>query len=108
MGVPPMVLMERAGLSVVEELTEDGSFDLSRALCVCGAGNNGGDGFAVARLLNLKGIAADALFVGEAERLTKETKLQMQIAGNYGIRTETNIGAAESIGFGGVYPKITV
>jgi NAD(P)H-hydrate epimerase len=48
--------MERAALTVVDELVNDGSFDLSRVLCVCGSGNNGGDGFAVARLLNLKGI----------------------------------------------------
>jgi len=52
-GVPSMVLMERAALSIVEEL-ENGEFNLKRILIVCGAGNNGGDGFAAARLLFLK------------------------------------------------------
>ena len=84
MGVPSMVLMERAALSLVEELY-DGIFDLSKVLLVCGSGNNGGDGFAVARLLYLKGIQVSICFIGDEQDCTFETRQQLKIARNYGI-----------------------
>lgn len=83
-GVPSMVLMEKAAMSVVEELY-GGSFDLKQVLIVCGSGNNGGDGFAVARLLHLKNVKVSILFIGEKASLTTQTKQQKNIAENYGI-----------------------
>ena len=62
-GVPSLVLMERAALASVELMEREG-FDLSRVLVVSGSGNNGGDGFAMARILYLKGIEAELWFVG--------------------------------------------
>ncbi|MCC8047225.1 MAG: NAD(P)H-hydrate dehydratase [Clostridiales bacterium] len=50
-GIPSAVLMERAALAVVEEMKK-ACLDLSRVLVVCGSGNNGGDGFAIARILS--------------------------------------------------------
>ena len=55
LGVPSLVLMERAALKVVEAIHERG-IDTSKALIVCGSGNNGGDGFAAARLLTEEGM----------------------------------------------------
>ena len=57
-GVPSLVLMERAALSCVELMKKE-SFDLSRILVAAGSGNNGGDGFAMARILKLQGFSAD-------------------------------------------------
>ena len=51
-GVPSCVLMERAALACVDELYRSGAA-LDRVLVICGSGNNGGDGFAIARLLFL-------------------------------------------------------
>ena len=85
MKVPSMVLMERAALSAEKEL-HDGMFDLKKVVVVCGSGNNGGDGFAVARLLHLKNIDVTVLFVGDEDKCTPETKQQMQIVKNYGIK----------------------
>ena len=53
LGIPSMELMERAALKCVEVM-EAHRLDLSRPCIVCGSGNNGGDGFAIARLLNQK------------------------------------------------------
>jgi NAD(P)H-hydrate epimerase len=89
MGVPSMVLMERAALATVDALFEN-AFDLSRVLCVCGVGNNGGDGFAIARMLHIKGVCAEVLLVGDIAKLSGETKQQMAIARNYGVRIFEN------------------
>ncbi|WP_349204850.1 NAD(P)H-hydrate dehydratase [Niallia hominis] len=87
-GMPSMVLMERAALSVVEELD---SFDLTRVLVVCGSGNNGADGYAVARLLHLQNIKVDVLFVGDEQKRTTENKQQQKIAEYYGVSSEKKI-----------------
>jgi NAD(P)H-hydrate epimerase len=89
MGVPSMVLMERAALATVDALFEN-AFDLSQVLCVCGVGNNGGDGFAVARMLHIKGVNAKVLLVGDTAKLSPETKQQMAIARNYGVKMFEN------------------
>lgn len=48
--MPQAVLMERAALSFVETLRRE-KRNTSRTLVVCGSGNNGGDGYAIARIL---------------------------------------------------------
>ena len=52
-GIPSLVLMERAAMGVVEEIEK--RFPVASAtngiLLVCGFGNNGGDGLAIARML---------------------------------------------------------
>lgn len=53
-GVPSLVLMERAALRVVEMIKKEAA-DAKKTLVVCGTGNNGGDGMAVARMLYLEG-----------------------------------------------------
>lgn len=50
-GIPGRVLMETAGLAVAEAVRLRFS-DTRRPLIVCGGGNNGGDGFVVARVLH--------------------------------------------------------
>ncbi|MFQ6825780.1 MAG: NAD(P)H-hydrate epimerase [Faecalimonas sp.] len=74
--------MERAALSFVE-MMESEQLDLKKVLVVCGSGNNGGDGFAVARLLHLKGYAVDVWFVGKESSMTEETRLQETDRGPY-------------------------
>lgn len=93
-GVPSMVLMERAALACTEELT-DGSFDLKNVLVVCGSGNNGGDGFAIARLLHLRGIAVSVYFAGKEASCTQETRLQKNICEKYGVIFVSKLGVGE-------------
>lgn len=71
--VPSIVLMERAAVSFVEEL-QNQKVDLTRVLVVCGSGNNGGDGYAIARLLKLAGYEVDLVAADEAKRKAGKTK----------------------------------
>ena len=69
--VPGMVLMERAALKTVEAM-EKYLGNKDRVLVVCGNGNNGGDGMAIARLLHLKGIKVGIYLAGQEEKLTDQ------------------------------------
>ncbi len=81
-GMPSLVLMERAALAVRDAVLErfPGAHDI---LVICGSGNNGGDGFAAARLLNLAGKNAKILFVGKHDKMTEQTKREAEIFRNY-------------------------
>ena len=87
--MPGMVLMERAALSFVEEMKKL-SGDLSRVLVVCGTGNNGGDGLAIARLLKQAGHEVDAVLVGNRAKASEQNRCQQQIlkAHRYELLTE--------------------
>ncbi len=56
--MPEIVLMEQAALAFVEKLISKLPV-LGRVLVVCGTGNNGGDGIAIARILRQRGIEAE-------------------------------------------------
>ena len=70
-------LMERAGRGVVAALFEEWP-ELAaaphRAVVLCGPGNNGGDGFVVARLLKDWGWEVALFLMGDAERLPPDAK----------------------------------
>ena len=70
-GVDSRILMERAGISVVLTLEEEiGNLSEHRFLVLCGGGNNGGDGFVVAR--NLLDVAEDVLVVFLGKKRTPD------------------------------------
>ncbi len=73
-GVDGLVLMERAGVALADEaermLDLRGKRIRVKVLCVCGGGNNGGDGFVCARILRQRGIDAEVLCF--AEKLSEE------------------------------------
>lgn len=83
-GIPSLVLMERAALGVVEAIEEQ-KLPTSDILVVCGAGNNGGDGYAIARLLHLKGYSTSLYFLGKEASRSSENQLQERIAKHYQI-----------------------
>lgn len=81
--VPSVVLMERAALAVTEALMEK-KVVLDNVLVVCGSGNNGGDGYAVARLLMLAGYSVDVVMADAKAKETEENRLQREILQAYG------------------------
>lgn len=89
MGIPSCVLMERAALATVEEMRKHFR-EKEHVLVVCGSGNNGGDGIAIARLLHLSGIFAELWLLGKEEKMTAETARQLQIARSYSVPEVNN------------------
>lgn len=74
-GLPGELLMESAGRALVAPVlallasAPRGSQGQGRVRALCGAGNNGGDGFVAVRHLLGEGIEAEALLIGEPSRL---------------------------------------
>lgn len=91
-GVPSLVLMERAALAVVDAM-EQAEYDLSDVLVLCGSGNNGGDGFAIARILRERGYHSHIFYHGKPDfsTMTKDTRAQKEICDNYQIPVESDI-----------------
>ncbi len=75
LGVPSLTLMERAADACVKVIQEEVP-DLSRVLVVCGSGNNGGDGLAIARMLAGEGISVQVLLAGNPDHFTEEVRHQ--------------------------------
>ena len=76
-GTPGHVLMERAGrgatqvlLACVPRLRRRGR----RAVVVAGKGNNGGDGFVIARLLRQRGVRTEVVLLGRAADITRRRR----------------------------------
>lgn len=75
-GIPSRVLMERAGLAVFECIKEFLPHG-GKIAVVCGKGNNGGDGFVVARLANDAGYDVKCVVAATESELTKDAAEQM-------------------------------
>jgi NAD(P)H-hydrate epimerase len=68
LGVPSQVLMERAAHAAIEVLYSEPAFEMTdktRVVLLCGSGNNGGDGFAMARFLFEEGVNTLVCYAGE-------------------------------------------
>lgn len=78
-GIQGKTLMERAGSGVVSAMER--TFGAMRGQTVtvfCGKGNNGGDGFVVARLLHRKRCNVRVCLLAQPENLTGDAKLMYQ------------------------------
>ena len=72
-GIPGAALMEAAGLAVTRHITR--LYDQGRALVLCGPGNNGGDGFVIARHLKAAGWPVDVALMGPQGDLVGDAAL---------------------------------
>lgn len=84
-GIPSLVLMERAALAVRDEVLNAFPLYLDHVVVVAGSGNNGGDGLDVARLLHIAGVKVTILNVGNPDHASAEHQTQEKICQYYQI-----------------------
>src|SRR5438270_5540600 len=82
-GVPGVVLMENAGRGTAELLRALGVH--GRVVICCGKGNNGGDGFVIARHLDNWGMPVRVLLFARPEDLTGDAALNQRIIARSGL-----------------------
>lgn len=85
--VTGLELMERAGRGVVEAIFKEWPelrATSRRALVLCGPGNNGGDGFVVARLLKEWGWEVEVFLYGDPSRLPPDARVNYERWGELG------------------------
>ncbi len=92
LGLPAAVLMERAGLAAAHEIGQ--RFPSAKVAIVCGSGNNGGDGFVVARLLHSAGTVVEVLLAGVASKLSIEARTNLEAAERLGVKVTRRPSAA--------------
>lgn len=87
-GIPGMVLMERAALFVLNFLLQRyGQIELQRqkVFIMAGIGNNGGDGLALARLLSDMNVPVKVCVIGDINKASEQWKQQRAILDNYSV-----------------------
>src|SRR5881409_2736602 len=85
-GIPSLVLMENAGRQAVAAMEAVYSDLLDRQIAVlCGRGNNGGDGFVVARTLVQRGADVSVFLMGRVSDVRGDARTNLEILGRLGI-----------------------
>ena len=85
-GIPSVVLMENAGRQAVAAM--EAAFEnlaSSKVAVLCGRGNNGGDGFVVARTLAQRGIEAVVYLLGRVADVRGDARTNLEILGRVGL-----------------------
>ena len=85
-GIASLVLMENAGRQVVAaiEAAFESRLD-GRVAVLCGRGNNGGDGFVVARTLIQRGIDTAVFVIGSVADIRGDARTNLEILGRLGL-----------------------
>lgn len=83
--IPEVLLMENAGLAVVRVMAQQWALRGQRWLVLCGSGNNGGDGFVVARLLHSLGAQVEVMILGDTARYGEAAAVNYRAVGALGL-----------------------
>ncbi|MDD2732763.1 MAG: NAD(P)H-hydrate dehydratase [Desulfuromonadaceae bacterium] len=77
-GIPGLLLMENAGRRCVEEIVAE--FGASgRCVVMAGKGNNGGDGYVIARLLGAKGWSVTVVILADREQISGDAATNLEM-----------------------------
>jgi len=89
LGIPGVVLMENAGRSCAE-LIKDKLVDVAEPkVCIfCGTGNNGGDGYVIARHLLNSSFKVTVIICGERNKIKGDAKTNLDILERMGQAVE--------------------
>lgn len=82
-GIPGLTLMERAGQAAFEVLSQNWP-KAGRILVLCGSGNNGGDGYILARLAHAAGMGVTVVAIAEAK--SQDALAAKQLTEDSGVR----------------------
>ncbi len=89
LGIPGVVLMENAGRSCAELIEEKLAGADNPKVCIfCGTGNNGGDGFVIARHLLNSGLTAVVVICGDRNKIKGDAKINLDILETLGAPIE--------------------
>ena len=96
LGIPGVVLMENAGRSCAE-LVKDKLKDVADPkVCIfCGTGNNGGDGYVIARHLINSGFEVTVVICGDREKIKGDAKINLDVMERMGRPVE-NLNPADA------------
>ncbi|MHC4411813.1 MAG: NAD(P)H-hydrate epimerase [Planctomycetota bacterium] len=78
--IPGVVLMENAGRSCAKFILEKLASVQKPKVCIfCGTGNNGGDGYVIARHLLNNGFTVSVIIVGDRDKIKGDAKINLDI-----------------------------
>ncbi|MCA9011837.1 MAG: NAD(P)H-hydrate epimerase [Planctomycetaceae bacterium] len=96
LGISSLILMENAARGACEVL--ESCNPQGRIIILCGPGNNGGDGLAMARLLAANGSECEVHLVRSEKTLTSDADSNLRILRNCGIGVQTSdSGAVQTV-----------
>lgn len=84
-GLPGVVLMENAGTKVAEEILAGSSINRPKVIVLAGGGNNGGDGFVIARKLFDSGLEPLLCLLVHPDRIKGDAKIHYDVYRNRGL-----------------------
>jgi len=108
---PGLVLMENAGRGAADVLEREmlgGVARGKRVAIVCGVGNNGGDGFVIARHLVVRGAMVRVLAVGDLERMAVDARVQFEAWIGQGGTVRTMSEGSSAAEWGGVLSDVDI
>jgi hydroxyethylthiazole kinase-like uncharacterized protein yjeF len=89
LGIPGVVLMENAGRSCAELIKQELTGVEGAKVCIfCGTGNNGGDGFVIARHLLNEKISVRVIVCGEPSKIKGDAKINLDLLTGLGQPVE--------------------
>ena len=118
LGLRQSVLMERAALAAYSVIDERADLKTLRVLIMCGPGNNGGDGIALARIMRERDIYPDVVLPGDKvsegeseqiallQRIYPDIKLKREIpTGSYDLVIDALFGISLNRPVEGIYAE---
>jgi NAD(P)H-hydrate epimerase len=101
LGIPGVILMENAGRSCAELLKEKLSNINYPKVCIfCGTGNNGGDGYVIARHLLNSGFRVTVVICGDRDKIKGDARINLDILERIGQPVELLDLLEEHLGIG--------
>ena len=95
-GIPGIVLMENAGRGISDRICELGL--AGPVVILCGRGNNGGDGYVVARQLVTRGFDVSTVSTSPGSELSGDTAINCRINDRLGIE-RIEVSLKDDVGF---------